>query len=67
MKNINKSDNYIWKNSYQKKSDLKNKFLINKRLLQIDEKRPKPWEQNRWKLWEHIPHKKCTKWLLYDV
>lgn len=42
MKNINKSDNYIWKNSYQKKSDLKNKFLINKRLLQIDEKRPKP-------------------------
>jgi len=29
------------KQSYQKKSDLKNKFLINKRLLKIDEKRPK--------------------------
>lgn len=55
------------KHSYQKKSDLKNKFLINKRLLQIDEKKTKSMRVKQMKAMRTYSTKKCTKWLLYDV
>lgn len=52
------------KQSYQKKSDLKNKFLINKRLLQIDEKKTKSTRVKQMKAMRTYSTKKMYKMAL---